>query len=247
LWPATLLSETLSNINPSGILFFILAGIMAPGVFRLFYYKGMEKVGASINASLFATHPLVGTTMAVFLLNERPTLGIWIGILCIIMGAVLIERAANKGRIRSLKIERKNLVFPLLGTLFIASSHVFRKMGLIICNEPILGTAIGHIAALCFYTLLLGFSPNMRTSLSINRQSLQLFWKAGVCLTAAWLLTFYALSSGDVSVVTPILQVQPLFIVLLVYLFLKEVEVISRGVVAGATTIIVGVVFISAF
>lgn len=247
LWPSTLLLVPLSNINLTSILFFIAAGIMAPGVTRLFYYKGMEKVGVSINASLFATYPLVGSIMAIFLLNESPTLGIWGGIVCIIVGAIFVERAANKSRVRSMRIERKSLVFPLLGTLFIASSHIIRKMGLIICNEPIMGVAVGYLAALCFYALFLGSSSTMRISLFLNRQNLRFFWKAGVCLSVGWLLTFYALSRGDVSIVTSILQVQPLFIVLLAHLFLKEVEVISRGVVAGATIIIAGVALIAIF
>ncbi|NIR86988.1 EamA family transporter, partial [Candidatus Bathyarchaeota archaeon] len=42
LWPLALLFTDLGTINFEGVLFFVIAGILAPGIARLGYYKGME-------------------------------------------------------------------------------------------------------------------------------------------------------------------------------------------------------------
>jgi uncharacterized membrane protein len=66
-------------------------------------------------------------------------------------------------------------------------------------------------------------------------KDLRLFWKPGASLSLAWILTFYALSYERVSIVTPLLQTEPLFVLLLAYLHLKGLERISLKVVTGTS------------
>ncbi len=55
LWPFAFLFTNLRTVNSEGILFFVIAGILAPGAARLCYYKGMEVAGVSINESMRAS------------------------------------------------------------------------------------------------------------------------------------------------------------------------------------------------
>ena len=96
LWPLALITTNLRTVIPESIIFFIIAGILAPGMARLFYYKGMRIVGVSINSTIFATYPLYSSILAVLLLNESLALENWIGIICIMGGILFIERGSGR-------------------------------------------------------------------------------------------------------------------------------------------------------
>jgi drug/metabolite transporter (DMT)-like permease len=239
LWPPALLFTNLKTVNLRGILFFIIAGMLAPGITRLLYYKGMDVLGVSINASIFATYPMYSSVLAVLLLGEVIAPENWIGVICMVAGVMFIERSLDKPKTETKKIFKKGLIFPLLATLTIASSQLVRKYGLNIYNEPLLGVAIGYSSSFLLYLLLLT-SSKMQYSMPLWKD-LRLFWKSGVFLSLGWILSFYALSYERVSIVTPLLQTEPLFVLLLAYLHLKELERISLKVVTGTILIVIGI------
>ena len=100
LWPLALTFTNLSTINPEGLLLFIVAGLLAPGIARLFYFKGMETAGISANASIFATYPLYTSIVAILLLGEALTAENWIGLVCVVAGVIFVGRNINKIHIK---------------------------------------------------------------------------------------------------------------------------------------------------
>lgn len=114
LWPLALLSTNLRTVSLEGILFFVIAGILAPGIARLGYYKGMEVVGLSVNASIFATYPMYSSILAVLLLGEALTPENWIGIVCIGIGVMYIERSLSNSKTGPERISKKVWFFPYL-------------------------------------------------------------------------------------------------------------------------------------
>lgn len=249
LWPIALLSVNLKTFNFDAAIFFVVAGILAPGMARLFYYKGMEAVGVQVNAAVFATYPLYSSILAVLLLNETLILENWIGIICIIIGVVFIERSLGKPETKFEKISKKGLIFSLLTALVVALSYIARKHALNIYNEPLLGVAIGYTLSLIVvtvgYKLTSTFTPTMRDPM-FSDKDFRLFWKPSVCLSLAWFLAFYALSHERVSIITPLIQTEPLFVIFFAYLYLRELEHLSVKLVLGTALIVIGVTFISA-
>jgi uncharacterized membrane protein len=73
-----------------------------------------------------------------------------------------------------------------------------------------------------------------------------LFWLAGVGQAISWILSFYALSFEKVAVITPLLSVEPLFVVLLAYLYLREQEQVSLKLIAGIVLTFLGVILVTA-
>ena len=61
----------------------------------------------------------------------------------------------------------------------------------------------------------------------------------------AQLLGYIALSKGDVSVVVPLINTNPLFIVLFSAVFLRDLETINARVAAGAALIVSGIALIT--
>ncbi len=70
---------------------------------------------------------------------------------------------------------------------------------------------------------------------------------AGLCASLGHLFFFGALSGGSVSMVIPLFQAQPLFIILATHLFLRELERVSRLLVFGALMIVAGAVLVVTF
>lgn len=244
LWPFALIFTNLKTINIEGVLFFAIAGLIHPGIGRLLYYKGMKAVGVSINASIFATYPMYTSILAVFFLGDVLTSENWIGIICIVIGVVFIEKIISKPEAGPKGILRKGLVFPLFTSLIVAFGHVVRKQGLNIYNEPLLGVAIGYSLSLLLYLFMSISSHTTRSSVSLGRD-FRLFWKAGVGLSLGWVLFYYALSLERVSIITPIKQTEPLFILFFTYLYLKELERISFKLIITTLLIVIGVLLVS--
>jgi len=244
LWPLALLFTNLRTINLEGVLFFVIAGILAPGIARLGYYKGMEVVGVSVNTSIFATNPMYSSILAVLLLSEALAPENWIGIACIMVGVVLIERILSNPKSGPKRISKKGLVFPLTAALTVAFSALARKHGLNIYNEPLLGVAIGYSSSFLLYLLLTTYS-HTKLGYTLSGKDFRLFWKAGVGLSLAWILSFYALSQERLSIVAPLMQTEPLFVLFFVYIYLRELESISFKLVISTLLIVIGVALVS--
>jgi DME family drug/metabolite transporter len=242
LWPLAVLLTNFASINLEGILLFAVGGVLTPGVVRLFYYGGLTKLGTSVNSSVFSIYPLYSSILAVLLLNEILSMGNWAGILCIILGVIFVEissREINKG----VASARRNLVFPIIGGLTLGVSNIIRKYALDIYNAPVIGVAVAYTFSLLPFLLLFMLSASTRKELSLKRD-FRLFWMAGIGQAISWILSFYALSYETVGVVTPLLSIEPLFVVFFAYLYLKEVERISPKLVASIALTVLGVVLV---
>ena len=236
--PLIFFSISLYSVNVYSLLFFFLAGVFHPGFVRLLYFKGMEKVGASVNAAIYASNPIFSSLIAVVLLGERLEFIDWIGILFVVLGAILIESINRNGVHFNM---RKELVYSFLAALLVGFSYVARKEGLILWDAPIVGAIISYVAALLVYSCMLPFLSNGSNDKVLNRKVFKLFWKAGVGISIGQLLSFYALRYDNVSTVVPLIQIEPLFIFLFVRYYLKNIEIISRRLVFGTIIIILGV------
>jgi drug/metabolite transporter (DMT)-like permease len=178
----------------------------------------------------------------VLLLSEILSLENWVGILCIVLGVVFVEmssREINGGD----KSARKSLIFPILGGLTLGVSSIIRKYALDFYNAPVLGVAVAYTFSFLPYFLMLMLSTSTRKGLSLKRD-FRFFWIAGIGQALSWILSFYALSYEEVSIITPLLSVEPLFVAFFAYLYLREVERISPKLVASIILTVLGVVLV---
>ncbi|RLG51467.1 MAG: hypothetical protein DRN96_05285 [Thermoproteota archaeon] len=224
-----------------GVLIFLAAGFLHPGVVRILYFKGMEEVGASANASIFATYPLFSTVIAMLLIGERPQVKVLAGALCVVVGAALVQRSISSIGEGSWR----KLAYPASAALTTALGYVVRKAGLKLYNEPLVGVALGFLSASILYSILLTASPALRSYTTLDAESFKLLWKGAVGMCLGWVFSFYALRYADVSVVTPILGSEPLFVSLFSYMFLKEIETVTSELIAGALSIMLGVILVT--
>jgi drug/metabolite transporter, DME family len=243
LWPFTWVEWRFSYLTLGGFVLFALSGVLGPGLVRLFYYKGLKGLGASVNSSVFAIYPLYTLLPAVFLLNESVTILNLLGIAAIISGVIFIQlcvECKNGGN----QTGWKAIVAPVLGGLMLGGSIVFRKMALDVSPAPILGVAIAYLFSLIPYLLVLIVFLRKKQYIPL-RASAKVFWPAGIGLAVSWLLSFYALSFGQVSVIAPLQAVEPLFVVAFAYFYLKHTEVVSTKLVASIMITVLGIILIT--
>ncbi|NIM44843.1 MAG: EamA family transporter [Nitrososphaeria archaeon] len=246
LWILVFLLVPLHSISIQGMLLFFLAGALAPGLIRVVWFACIDRIGASVTSSIWAVSPLFTYIFAILMLDEDPTLGILTGTILIVFGVVMIEMHGRKIGLKGMK--KGWLILPLLGAMIGGVAVVVRKMGLNIYDEPIIGAAMGNLAALCLQSILITMvSFSFRSSVQFNQQTLRLFWKTAASMCAGWLLTFYALRYGDVTVVRPLTMMDALFIFPLAHLYLKGLESLSLRLIIGALIIIAGATAITFF
>jgi len=244
LWPIALVLTDFSSANILSVLLFAGSGVLTPGFVRLLYYQGMKKLGASVNSSLFSIYPLYTSFLAVLFLSEILAPGNWTGILLVFLGGILVEwssRAANNNHSHS-KID---LIYPVIGGVALGVGSILRKYALIQFDAPVLGVAIAYTASLLPFLVMLVLSAPTRKELSLKRD-IRLFWVAGVGQAITWMLSFYALSFDDVSVITPLLSIEPVFVALFAFFYLRKIESISPKLVASIILTLVGVVLVTA-
>jgi drug/metabolite transporter (DMT)-like permease len=243
LWPLAIFLTDFATINLVGILVFAVSGVLTPGIVRLLYYSGLKKLGAPVNSSVFSVYPLYSVLLAVLLLGEMLSLENWVGVLLVILGGALVEissREINSG----VKYNRRNLIFPILGGLTLGVSSIIRKYALDIYNAPVLGVAVAYTFSFLPYAVMLMGSRSTRKDLSLKRD-FRFFWVAGIGQAISWILSFYALSYERVSIITPLLSVEPLFVALFAYIYLKDLEQVSRKLVVSIILTFLGVVLVT--
>ena len=141
--------------------------------------------------------------------------------------------------------ERKNFVFPVLGGLALGVGSILRKFALDLFNGPVLGVAVAYTFSLIPFLVIFVGSGSTRREVSLKRD-LRLFWVAGVGQAVTWVLSFYALSFDEVSIITPLLSIEPVFVALFAYLYLRKIEKVSAKLVVSIILTVLGVVLVTA-
>src|SRR4030065_1361120 len=231
LWPLAFILTDFTTVNPIGIAFFAAGGILTPGLVRLFYYSGLKNLGTSVNSSIFSVYPLYSALLAVLLLSEVLTTQNWIGVLSVVLGVILVEVSSRETNGKS-KSTLRSMFFPVVGGLTLGISSIIRKYALNLYNEPVLGIAVAYTFSFLPYALVLMVHKPTRKELSL-KSDFRFFWIAGVGQALSWIFSFYALSLEKVSVITPLLSIEPLFVVLFAYIYLRELERIPIKLLAS--------------
>jgi uncharacterized membrane protein len=68
---------------------------------------------------------------------------------------------------------------------------------------------------------------------------------SGVFMGVAILLLFHALAQGDVSLVAPVIGTQPLFVLVLSAMLLRNLERRDRSTIVAATLVVIGTILVA--
>ncbi len=241
-----LLFEPISLVKPSLIYFFIIAGIMAPGLARVFSYKGLQTVGMSIAAPIVNAETLFAFAMAVIVLGEPINVMIVTGVLSVVAGLVILGYETgrkNPGR-TSDKIRYRFLIYPFLASFCYGTSIFLRKLGLNVLGSPVVGALFTSATSWLIMLVTVSASGNLAKLRDVKKESLRYFLMGGCMTSMGWYSLFHALHIGRVSIVTPIATSYSLITLAFGYLFLRDVERITGRIVIATVLVVSGIVLL---
>jgi drug/metabolite transporter, DME family len=239
LWIGVLFTGGLGQPTLAAFSLFVLAGLIGTVAGRLLRFFAIEAVGASITGAFMNVTPLVSSGLAILLLGEHVTVPIVAGTLVIVAGATLLSTGG-----RSLGVRPAQLWLPILSATCFGIVAILRKIALG-GMAPVPGTAVNVTTALVVFTAFL-LASGQREAMICRGPSLAYFLAAGLTENLSVFLVVLALSIGTVSVVAPLTNVTPLFVILFSVLFLRGVETLNARVIGGSALIVVGAILITA-
>lgn len=227
-----------ANIHPYGALLFALAGLLAPGLGRVIGFVGMSALGAARSVPIqAATYPMVATVAGWWFFDEPVGPLHWVGVLSIVAGIVVL--AGGRDATMAPRRATRLFVIPIGAGLVYGLGDAIRATGLRIWNEPFAGAAIGLASALTAWLLAASTVPHLRANRTVGA-GVTWFILSGISSAVAITALFAALSLGSVSVVSPIVATQPLFVVMFASIVLRESEVVDLRRWAGVGFTVLG-------
>lgn len=236
LWSMVAATLPLTVFRTHAIWYFAVGGLFASGLGRWLVYVSIDRLGVARSIPVVSTTPMFASILAVLLVGEQWTLGAFFGTLLIICGVIVISRTHEQ----KADWRRRDFIFPLLGALSFSFSASVRKLGFFIDNLPLMASCVNATTGLALAILMVYGQGGPRKVLPMSRSVLAWFVGAGVCNTAGMLANFYALSTGDIVIVEPLISTNPVLTVVLTAIFLRDVETVNLRVAVGVAFTFVG-------
>jgi drug/metabolite transporter (DMT)-like permease len=226
------------------IAVFVAAGAVGTALGRLAIFAGNERVGASISSAVVSARPLFATALAVGFLGEPLSAATATGIFVLVVGLGVLS-VAKGGDLEGWT--NRDLLVPLAAAAFFAVGNVARRWGLSAGEAtPLEAVAINEFAALITLGAYVAFVGRGRV-LNRPRRSYLVFATSGVITSVALLSMFTALAApeGRIAVVDPLVATAPLFTVVFSWVWLGDLERVTRGVVAGVVLVVLGAALVT--
>ena len=220
---------------------FVLAGVFAPALGRLANYVGIQRIGVNLVSPISNTNPMISVVLAVVFLGERLPPSGYAGVLLAVGGAVVLATVRGTETVR---IRRRDLLFPIAGALTYGTVQILRKLGTGLIAEPVVGAAVNLTTSFVLVVFGLAVAGRLR-SLTAPRRDFLAFGAAGVISSLGLASLYTALGLGQVAVVTPVLNASPLFVLLFTGLFVREGELFTPRVLVGTVGVVSGVALLT--
>lgn len=234
--------------TPTAVVAFAAAGVAGLCLARVSLFKSVEQIGASRTSPVVASNVLFATLFAYAFLGERVTPTHLLGIGLIVGGVALLSwETTSRGEANagSWREQGVTLAYPIAAAVLIGIEPIFVTIGLAEGTTVLAGLAAMMLAGTLGFA---GYWLASRTTLQVRGTDAALRWylAAGLATTVGFTSYLLALETATVVVVMPILQTNPLLVLLLSALFLPtRLERISRRLVVAACVIVLGATIVS--
>ncbi len=232
--------------TPLSLVSFVAAGLFGSLIGRVLMFRSIKVIGASRTTPIISSNVFFASALAIIFLEESLTLFHFFGIVLIVGGVAFIswETANVSNSEMSLREIGLSLIVPLAAAGAIGFEPVFASLGLAQGTPVLPGVAIKVIAA----TIGFGTYIRLRSTFKVPLRDPIFKWYIGAGITASLGLVLYfaALEVAPVVIVVPILQMMPLFVLVLSLLFLpQQLENVTPRLFAAAVVVVVGATMVS--
>ncbi|MXV63014.1 EamA family transporter [Natronorubrum sp. JWXQ-INN-674] len=236
------------QITSLSFLTFVAAGLFGTMLGRAFYYTSIERIGANRSDPIRASQPLYATVIAVIVLGEVLTLPHFIGILLMIGGvAMIVLETSGSAGVNSLE-SRIELALPIIAAIFFGIEPVFARIGLQEGTPVFVGLAIKTLVGTIGFLSYLAYRRQLPGPSNLLGDPNTPWYIGAAAANSLFLLAYYtALEVSRVVVVVPIVQMTPMIVILLSFIFLPRLEIVTARLITGAGVIISGAVLITVY
>lgn len=227
--------------------YFIISGVFAPLLGRLFQLKGIGELGTNISTPITLTHPVFSILVAILFMGEQMTLLGFIGALAVVGCCALLGSGAGNNSLKGgLAASYRSLLWPISASLCYGAATVLRKWGMDTGADPVTGAAVTFSTSWLISTIYMMLSGSLRTIRCNGREFIN-YSLAGIFSSLGPVLMFASLSLGDLVTVAPIASTTPLMVLIFSFLFFRSQEVFTKRVVFGTLGTVVGLLVLIIF
>lgn len=239
-----ILSRSWNWPTPAGLAILVLAGLVAPGSARLLGAIGLRDFGPLVAVPYqFGTRPLIALIAGLVLFDERVTPMRVVAVIAIVLGLFWLtagfraDTSADKNRPASAR-----LWIPAMAGAAYAISEILRKAG-VSFTDSLTAAWLAGFSAFAFVIMATAVLPRVRSTFSIPRS-----WRwiliSGTSAALAQVVIFTALDIGDITVVSPVMALQPMIVMLLAPGLAAAGNISLRSVWRGGLVMTMGAVMI---
>lgn len=240
----TLVFTGYEDVERQPLLLLILSGLLGIALGDTFFFEALQDLGAHALVLLLMLGQVLTVVLAVLFLGETPTLSAWFGIVLVVLGIGIVLSAKLSGEKQALGL--RGIAFGLLSVLCMSVSLIIAKKGLesiSAIQATFIRMLSGTLGMLLFGTVTRRLG---RWAMPFKDQNLACLFLVSVCVVTfgGFWLSLVAIKYVDVSIANTLNSTEPLFILPLTAIFLKE-KIAFRAVV-GTFITTVGIVFLCA-
>ena len=237
-----------SRIAPHDLGMLVASGLVGIAVGDTLFFAALQHLGPQTLVVLMMVGQVATALLALVFLGERPSPKAWVGIGCVIVGVAIVLWANLSGeRQRS---RTRGIVLGLLSVACMAVSVIFAKQGLDggapvseTMQQTMQGTCVRMLAGAVGIALFGLFTGQLRAWFAEGRNARL----AGSFLFAVCVVTFggfwlslLAIRHVDVAIANTLNSLEPVFVLPLAAILLKEK--ITALQVVGTLTALAGVI-----
>ncbi len=249
---------TLGAIEPAGWMLIAVTAVINYPIGRLLLFSAMRRIGVAGGNTIVSANPIIASIIAVVWLGERLGPQNLAGILACACGAVLVGWAAQRRPLASageataateedphLLQSTTGVIAALGAMLSYGGVSVLIKKIVTDVAEPVTAASLVFSLGGAFVTL--AALPRLRQELAQIR--FRRAWQlvlGGSIMSFGIFLFYNAASRAPITSIAPVVAVSPIIAILFSQLIARRFEILNRYILAGAGSIVAGVVLIAA-
>jgi drug/metabolite transporter (DMT)-like permease len=218
---------------------FALVGLFFPAAVTLLAFEGNRRLGPTVTGTVGSTAPLFAVLGAALFLGEGLGARELFATSLIVLGSVALSKPDGAD---ALHRQPGAMWMPWSAAALRALAQVLSKAGLALWPNPFAAALAGYTVSTA---VVWGVAFRRGARPKFNRQGASWFAFTGILNGVAVLCLYQALSTGPVTLVSPIVATYPLFTLLLSALVLRD-ERMSGMLLGGVALTVAGVTLLLA-
>ncbi len=224
-------------LGAAGIIHFVAGRELSYNAYRL--------IGANKATPFIMTSPFYTVIIGVLFLKESLTIIHILGILCVFAGAglITIERKSVSEERQEVfsSAEIKGILLAMGGAICWGTSPVLVKLAVAEIASPYVRAFISYAAATIVTALLLLRKEHRRQMGKISPAAILVpIVISGILASTGQLFSYTAIFYSPVSMISPLMSTQVLFILILSFLLNRHIEVFTTKVILGMAATVAG-------